>query len=187
MTTAIDKTYHKEKLLDWERKSLIGKFSVFSFSKKSTWPTLLRVILLLSVFAFITPFIPPRYSWSNWTPATTIEEYKFRLTNFLIVVPILIFVVFAYINVRNIIDLRLGTKQTANFKITEVLNLGTIKILFMNGWRPFSIRARQPYFKSAIQGQIITIKRTATFRLIDYFIRDEKTYNDEQERNKGSH
>ena len=99
----------------------------------------------------------------------------------------MIIAVFAYVNIRNKIDLILGTKRTANFKVTEVLNLGTIKILFMNGWRPFSIKARQPYFKSAIQGQIITIKRTGTFRLIDYYIRDEKIYNDEQDRKKASH
>ena len=42
MTTSIDKTYRKEKLLDWERKSLTDKFSIFSFSKKSTWLTFLK-------------------------------------------------------------------------------------------------------------------------------------------------
>ena len=187
MTTVIDKTYRKEKLLDWERKSLTDKFSIFSFSKKSTWLTLGLIILGLYVFGFIVPFIPPRYGWSNWTPATTSDEYQYRLTNFWIAVPIIIIALFAYLNIRNKIDLILGTKRTANFKVTEVFNLGAIKILFMNGWRPFSIKARQPYFKSAIQGQIITIKRTGTFRLIDYYIRDEKTYNDEQDRKKASH
>jgi len=187
MTTVIDKTYRKEKLLDWERKSLTDKFSIFSFSKKSTWLTLGLIILGLCVFGFIIPFIPPRYGWGNWTPATTSDEYQYRLTNFWIAVPIMIIAVFAYVNIRNKIDLILGTKRTANFKVTDVLNLGTIKILLMNGWRPFSIKARQPYFKSAVQGQIITIKRTGTFRFIDYYIRDEKTYNDEQDRKKASH
>ena len=91
----------------------------------------------------------------------------------------MIIAVFAFVNIRNKIDITLGTKRTANFKVTNVLNLGTIKLLFMNGWRPFSIKAKQPYFQSAVQGQIITIKRTGTFRLIAYYIRDEKTYNDE--------
>jgi len=186
MTRVIDKTYRKEKLLDWERKSLTAKFSIFSLSKKSTWLTLGIIILGLFVFGFIVPFIPPRYSWGDWIPATTIDEYQSRLTNFWIAAPTMIIAVFAYLNIRNKIDLILGTKLTANFKVTEVLNLGTIKILLMDGWRPFSIRAKQPYFKSAVQGQIITIKRTGTFRLIDYYIRDEKTYNDEQERRKTS-
>ncbi|WP_149240951.1 hypothetical protein [Dyadobacter sp. 32] len=182
MTTVIDKKYRKEKLLDWERKSLTDKFSIFSFSKKSTWATVGLTTLGLCVFGFIVPFIAPRYGWGNWTPATTSDEYQYRLTNFWISVPIMIFSVFAYVNICNKIDLVLGIKRTANFKVTEVLNVGVIKILFMNGWRPFSIKARQPYFKSAIPRQIITIKRTGTFRLIDYYIRDEKTYNDEQER-----
>ena len=179
MTTIIDKTYRKEELLDWERKSLTDKFSILSFSKKSTWLILGLIILGLSIFGLIVPFIPPRYGWGNWAPATTSGEYQFRLTNFLVTVPIIIPVVFVYVNTRNKIDLAIGTKQTANFKVTAVINFGVIKILFMNGWRLFSIRTRQPYFNSVAQGQIITIKRTGTFRLIDYYIRDEKKYADE--------
>lgn len=181
MTIVIDKIYRKGKLLDWERKSLAEKFSMFSFSKKSTLLMLLLIILGLCVFGFIVPLIPPRYSWSNWTPASTNEEYQYRLTNFWVAVPIMIIGLFAYVNIRNKIDLIFGTKRTANFKVTKVINLGTIKILFMNGWRPFSIKVKQPYFKSAIQGKIITIKRTETFRLIDYCIRDEKTSNDDRD------
>ena len=179
MTTVIDKTYRKETLLDWERKSLTDRFSIFSFSKKSTWLTLGLIILGLCVLGFIIPFIPPRFSWGNWTPAGTSEEFQFRLANFWITVPIMIIAVFAYMNIRNKIDLILGTKWTANFKITNELKLGTIKILFMNGYRPFIIKARQPYFQSAFREQIITIKRTGTFRLIEYYIRDEKKYNEE--------
>ncbi len=179
MKTVIDKTYRKGKLLDWERKILTDKFSMFSFSKKSTWLTLGLIFFALCILGFIVPFVPPRYGWSNWTPATTSDEYQFRLTNFWILVPIIIIAVFAYENIRNKIDLILGTKWTANFTVTYVLNLGIIKVLFMNGWRPFSIRARHPFFSTVRQGQIITIKRTGTFRLIDYYIRDEKTYNDE--------
>lgn len=187
MNTEIDKIYRKEKLLEWESKSLTDKFSIFSFSKISTWLTLGQIILGLCVFGFIVPFIPPRYGWGNWTPATTSDEYQYRLTKFWIVVPIFIIAPFACMNIRNKIDLTLGTKWTANFKVTNMLNLGTIKILFMNGWRPFSINARQKYFQSATQGQIITIKRSGTFRLIDYYIRDEKKYNNEQDSKKACH
>jgi MFS family permease len=172
MTTIIDKTYRKEKLLEWERKSLTEKFSIFSFSKKSTWLSIGLILIGLCVFGFIMPFIPPRYGWSDWKPATTIDEYQIRLTNFWITIPIMIIIVFIYVNIRNKIDLILGTKRTANFKVTDVINLGTIKILIMNNWRLFYIKARHSYFKSAVQGQIITIKRTATFRLIDYYIRN---------------
>ena len=186
MTTIINKTYRKEKLLEWELKSLKEKFSIFSFSKKSTWLTIGQIIIGLCIFGLIVPFIPPRYSWSNWTP-TTIDEYQFKLTNFLITFPIIIIVVFTYVNIRNKFDIYLGTKMTANFKVTDVVNLWPIKILIMNGWRIFVIKARQPYFKTVVQGQIITIKRTGTFRLIDYYIRDEKKYNDEQNINKASH
>ena len=187
MRTALDKTYHKEKLLDWERKSLSDKYSSFSFYNKSTWLTLGLVIAGVCVFGFIVPFMPPRYGWGNWTPPVTGDEYQNRLTNFWIAAPILIISVFAYVNIRNKVDLFFGTKRTANFKVTNVLNLGTFKILFMNNWRPFRINTRQPSFISVVKGQIITIKRTATYRLIDYYIRDEKKFIAEQDINKASH
>ena len=180
MTTEIDNTYHTEKLVDWERKSLTDKFLGFSFSKKSTWLTLGIIIIGLCVLAFIFPFIPPRNNLVNWTPARTSDEYLYRVTSFWVVSPIMILVVFAYINIRNKIDLSLGTKRTANFKVTEVMDFGLIKILLMNGWRPFAIKTRQPYFETVRQGQIISIKRTGTYRLIDYYIRDIEKFNDEQ-------
>jgi hypothetical protein len=101
---------------------LTDKFSIFSFSKNSTWRTFGLVIHRLYVVGFIVPFIPPRYGWGNWTPATTGDEYQYRLTNFWVIVPIMIIAVFAYVNIRNKIDLILGTKRTANFKVTEVLS-----------------------------------------------------------------
>ncbi|HEY0669674.1 MAG TPA: hypothetical protein VGD22_15935 [Sphingobacteriaceae bacterium] len=186
MTQQIDRAYRKERLLDWELKSLTEKYDSFSFSKKSTWIILGLIILGLSFFAIIVPFIPPRYGWSNWTPPTTTSEYQYRLTNFLIAIPVLIFAIFAFINIINTIDLQLGVKRTANFKVTEIRNLGTIKILMLNGWRPFSIRTKHRYFNSVKQGQIITIKRTGTYRLFDYYIRDQKIFNDEQEKKKAS-
>lgn len=176
----LDNTYRTEKLLDWERKSLTGKYSDFSLTKKSTWMTLGLMIFVGFALGFLIPFIPPRYSWGGWTPATTSEEYWYRVTNFWTITPILILSVFAFVNLRNKLDLAFGAKRTANFKVTEVLNLWTIKVLLMNGWRPFSIRAKQPYFNSVAQGQIITIKRTYTYSLIDYYIREIDKFHDEQ-------
>lgn len=152
--------------------------------------TLAFMILGGLALGFLIPFIPPRYSWGGWTPATTSDEYWYRVTNFWTITPILIFGVFAYVNLINKLDLAFGTKRTANFRVTEVLNLWTIKILLMNGWRPLIIRERRPYFNSVSHGQIITIKRTFTFRLIDYYIRDTDKFNEEQkniERQKPSH
>lgn len=180
MMTIIDKKYRKEKLLEWEKKRLIEKFSIFSFSKKSTWLSIGLIIIGLFILGLIVPFIPPRYNWSNWTPATTFDEYRIRLSTFWITILLMLILVFTYQKIRNKLDIILGTKRTANFKVTNVINLGISKILIMNGWRLLSIKAKQRYFKSAEQGHIITIKRTATFRLIDYYIRDEKTYIDEQ-------
>lgn len=187
MIIGIDKTYRTEKLLDWERKSLKDKNSIFSFSKKSTWLGIGFIIIGLSFLGLIVPFIPPRYGWSNWVPATTIEEYQLRVSNFIIGVPIIIIVLVAYVNTRNKIDLILGVKRIANFKITNVIDLEVAKILILNGWRIFSVKANQPYFISASPGQVITIKRTGTFKLFDYCVRDKNTYITEQTTKKASH
>lgn len=177
MARIIDDTYCTEKLLDWERKSLTGQFMYFSFSKKSNWITVGVIILGLSAFGLVVPFIPPRYGWRNWTPAATTEEYWDQVTKFLVTAPMMILAVLVYLNIRIKIDLKLGIKRTANFKVTDVLTFGSIKILLMNGWRPFSIGARQSsYFNSVKKGHIISIKRTATFRLINYYIQDEKEF-----------
>jgi hypothetical protein len=180
MQKKIDRKYKSESLVEWEIKSLKEKFSFFSFSKKSTWKIFGQITLGLCIFGFLIPFLPPRYGWSNWTPPKTSEEYLYRLTNLWIAIPIFIFSIFAFVEIRNRIDIFLGAKYKANFKISFIINLLSIKILLMNGWRPFSIKSRQSYFSTVTKGQIITIKRTGTFRLIDYYIRDEQKFNEEQ-------
>lgn len=187
MTMAIDKTYRKEKLLDWELKSLTEKYSDFSFSKKSTWLTLGLIIVGVSIFALFIPFIPPRFGWGNWEPARTLYDYKLRVSNFLVIAPIMIITVFVYVNLRNRIDLQQGVKRTGNFKVIGVLDFWSIKILILNTWRPFTIKSKQRYFNSVNQGHIITIKRTITYKLIDYYIRNEMTFNDEQKSKKDCH
>ena len=82
MTIGVNNKYKVEKLLDWERKSLKGKFAAFSLSEKSTWVTIGLIILVLSSFGLLYPIIPPRYGFGDWEPATTVDEYQLRLTNY---------------------------------------------------------------------------------------------------------
>lgn len=183
MSELIDKVYRKEQLLDWERKSLTEKCSEFSFSNKSTLKTLFFVTLGLVIFGFLAPYIPPRRIYYDWNPPENFDEYKFRLTSYLFFVPTIPIFILFITNLRNKIDLKINKKLTANFIVTSVISLGTLKIIVMNGWRIFRIDTRQPYYTSIKKGDIISIKRTVTFRLIKYFVRDERIFI--LENNKG--
>jgi hypothetical protein len=178
MMATIDKKFRKEKFLAWEIKSLTDKNSLFSFSKAG-WKTTAIIVFILVAVAFIAPILPPRYGRGNWMPPTTWDQYRFEVTNAFITIPLIIISVVIYITVRSKIDLALGYKRTANFKVTEVLDFGILKIAVLNKWRLFFIKRRDINFHSVNEGQIITIKRTGTFRLISYYARDEKIFNNE--------
>jgi len=175
---AIDKKFRKEKFLAWEIESLTDKNAFLSFSKAG-WKTITITGIVLIALAFIVPILPPRYRRGNWRPPTSLHEYKFELTNAFIIIPSIILFLFVYITVRGKIDLALGFKRTANFKITETLNLGFVKILILNKWRLFFVKRQDLNFHSIKDGQIITINRTGTFSLISYYARDENIFNSE--------
>ncbi|MHA4740354.1 hypothetical protein [Dyadobacter sp. MSC1_007] len=176
----IDRRYRKEKLLAWERESLVGKWSWVSLARKSTWFGLVLIVLILSIFGLIVPFIPPRYGSQHWSFPTNISDYQNELTTYLKLVPVFVFSVAVYMNLRNALDLYLNTKLVANFEVRGVEDLGAVKLIIMTGFRFFVIRSKEPYFESVAKGQIIKIKRTGTSRLIDYHVRDKAMFQDEQ-------
>lgn len=176
MNPQIDKTYRTERLLEWEIQNLSENYNALSLSKKSTWISLGVVIIVIFVTAFLMPFFPPRYGWGNWSPPKTADEYQYKVSSFLIVVPLILLAGLVYYSIRNTIDLKSGIKRTANFKVTDVIDLGVFKILILNGWRLFSLKDTDNQFYTVDRGQIINIKRTGTYRLISYYVRDEKAF-----------
>lgn len=176
----IDKRYRKETLLAWERESLIEKWSWFSLTRKSTWLGLGLIVFVLTIFGLIGPFIPPRYGRQHWSFPATISDYQSELLSYLTVVLVFAVSLAMYTHIRNAIDLYLNTKLVANFVIRDVEDLGTMKLIIMNGFHFLIIRSKQPYFDSVAKGQVIKIRRTGTLRLIDYYIRDREMFWDEQ-------
>ena len=176
MTTKVDKAYRIEKLLDWEYKSLKERFSL---TDKISWQDFVTPIIIIFAISLVAPFLPSLHARPNWKPPTTIDEYVHIVATIWIVYPISFVALSAFRIIRNFIDLHRGVKRTANLRVTEVINLGIVKILVLNGWRPFTINVRQEYFKTAQKGSIITLKRTATFKLINYYIRDERAFLNE--------
>ncbi|MBC5993223.1 hypothetical protein [Pontibacter cellulosilyticus] len=187
MKPQIDTKYRTERLLEWEVQSLSGKYGTFSLSKKSTWVSLGIIFLVIFVSSFIMPFFPPRYGWGNWSPPKTLDDYESRVSSFLIVIPLILLIGLAYLIIRNTIDLNLGIKRTANFKVTDVIDLGGFKILILNEWRLFILRNKDNQFNTVAKGQVMNIKRTGTYRLISYYVRDEEVFFEEQKRKLDTH
>jgi hypothetical protein len=160
--------FKREKFNDWERKSLREKYSL-----KGIWTAVGLLLAVGLIVSFIFPFLPPRHGGS-WSPPTTGPEYNSRVVTSLIVFPTLIILFVITIALRSTIDLKLGYKKLGDFEVTKILELGHLKILILDNWRLFSIRKREGYFDKVKKGQRIQIKRTGTYRLIDYYVYDRK-------------
>jgi hypothetical protein len=170
----LSKGYQIEKLQDWEQKSLREKFSVFSIGNKESLKGWGLILVILGVCSFVFPFIPPRYGSGRWTPPTTMQEYTDKVAIFLMWAPIFVILVALIMSLRGTIDLKLGYKKTADFEITTIIDLVSIKILVLDGWRLFSIGKRKEYFDKIELGFRIEIKRTGTHRLISYYVHQYK-------------
>lgn len=172
MTKIPDNKYRRESLLDWEIQTL---------QQKSSWtPSIIGLILIgLVGLSLVFPFFPPRYGDSNWSPPTTIYDYQDRVTDFLIIAPILILVVFVFTFLRTKIDILLNFKWVGDFKIKNVIKLGPVNFITKKGWPFYTIRQEEEYFNSITPGQILTIKRTATFKLISIYIREKDKFSKE--------
>jgi len=169
----IDKSYRVEKFDDWELQNIKEKSIIHSIVTDWRLSVLLLVIVIV-VASVIGPILPPKYAGS-WKPPTTTDEYLHRMQLILIGLPCVLLLAIIVNGIRTYIDLKSSVKRVANFHVTDVINLGFVKILIMNGWRLFSIRAKDDYFTSVQIGQIMVLKRTATYRLINYYLTDMKS------------
>lgn len=160
--------FKKEKFSDWEEKSLKEKYSL-----KGIWTALGLLLFIGLIVSFIAPFLPPRYG-GRWNPPTNQQEYYDKQITGLIWITALIILGIIFIALRSTIDLKLGYKKTGDFKVTNILDLGPLKILILDNWRLFEIRKREDYFDKVRVGQQIQIKRTGTHRLINYHVYDKK-------------
>jgi hypothetical protein len=168
---------HKERLNDWEIKSLKEKFKLISIKSKAGLLFLALMVVFIFSLSLISPFLPPRYGWGNWSPPNDLDEYFSRVQTIWIVIPLILLFGYTIHAIRTKIDFFLAYKWISNYKITEVISFGAIKILLLDKWHLFVIRANQQHFASVEQGQFITIKKTGTLRTIDYHIRDQSAVN----------
>lgn len=172
MTKLPNTTYRRESLLDWEIKSLQQKSSF-------TYSNIGLTLIIAAGLTFVFPFLPRRYGISNWSAPTTIQDYQDEVISSLTIVPLFILAVFVFIVLRSKLDSLLKFKWVGDFKIKKVIELGRINFVVKNGWPLKTIRQGEEYFNSITPGQVLTIKRTATFKLISIYIRDKDKFVNE--------
>ncbi|HMG83966.1 MAG TPA: hypothetical protein VK559_13075 [Ferruginibacter sp.] len=130
-------------------------------------------IFIFLIAALITPFLPPRYGAYKWTLPTSWDDYYERSKNVLIlavVIVVLVLVSDILSNIRTFIDRRLGYKKVGVFKVTNVWNLLTKKIVFLNNLHFLTLRQKDYGFDEIEVGQTVEIERSATHKFLDYQI-----------------
>jgi hypothetical protein len=73
-------------------------------------------------------------------------------------------------NIRTFIDRRFGYKKVGIFKVTNIWNLLTRKIVLLNNLHFLTLRKEDYGFDEIETGQLLEIERTATHKFIDYQI-----------------
>ena len=165
MTKLPNNKYRRESLSDWDIQCIRQKFS---------WiPSSIGLLLLGVVgLSLVLPFIPARYDLRHWVLPATLQDYQDSVISYLIIGPVFILVAFVFLFFRTKLDILLHFKWVGDFKIKKVIEFGRVNIILKNGWPLKTIRQNEEYFNSTTPGQIITIKRTATLKLISTYIRD---------------
>lgn len=180
-----DSYYRLLNLFPGEKIRLRNEYLEFSLLEKSSIRYSILIFIGIMALAFLAPLIPPRSSFVptpgkiSWHPVESTEEYWSFVRISVVTGIILFMIVFIPVYLRNTIDISSKSKLTGTFLITRYFRLFGCGLLLLNGWRLFSISKHHRKYFSIKPGYIITINRTITFRVIDYYIRDEQQFKNE--------
>jgi len=181
----IDCYYRLINLFPGEKKRLTTEYLKYSLLEKKSIRISILIFTGIIALAFLAPLVPPRSSFIptpgeiSWHPVESAEEY-WSFVRISVVSGIILFsLVFIPVYLRNTIDISSKRKLTGTFLITGYYRLFCCGLIFINGWRLFSISKHHRKYFSIKPGHIITINRTITFRVIDYYIRDENQFKNE--------
>lgn len=144
----------------------------FDIKKK----TFLIAIITLVVFSLLFQLLPSRFNGFKSFPKD-FDSYLFNIMIFWIFVPSFYVIVCLISFVRLKTDLSRKIKRVHNYTITHVIKWGVNnKCLILNNSRFFRVNKYEPLFESLRKGQEIKIKRTATFMLIEYSVKDKDAF-----------
>lgn len=173
-------------MLPGERSRLKKKYFKFSLVNKRKIRNAVLTALIGIAFSFIAPLIPPRSSFvpnpANYHPkrVSDLEEYWSFVEIAFWVFATFYLSIFIFVYVRNTIDLLARNKIVGTFRVTKSFRAFSYRILILNRWRIFFLRKQNLQYQRVNEGFFITIHRTLTFKLINYYIRTEKQFFNEQ-------
>jgi len=166
--TEIDKRYKRNVI-----KNPDLDLPYINLSSAENLPFIKICVFLFLGAALIVPFLPPRYGAYKWSPPTSLMDYYERIKDVLTLGLVLIVIILGSAvlsNIRTFIDRRFGYKKVGTFKVTNVWNLLTKKIVFLNNLHFLTVRKDDYGFGEIERGQLVEIERTATHKFIDYQI-----------------
>jgi len=171
----IDTTYRTQSLEKWEMEGLSEKNKLEKPTIKSIFSTFSFLIILVVVL----PYLPPLKTRCEYNPPSNFTEY-FRDVSFAAILLFsILFLTFGFAILRNKIDEKRKVKKVGTFEIKRMLNFGRSAFVGMNDLNFLIIKSSFAGLKYAKVGQIISVKKTATNKVISIYFRDKTKFETE--------
>jgi hypothetical protein len=171
----VDLKYKTENLKEWELKSLSEK-NEFG---KLTVKFILSISLFIVIFILIFPYLPPIKPGREYNPPKNLNEYFEDISFTAILIFSILFLTYTFKFLRNKIDEKSNIKKVGNFEIKRIINFGKNTFIQMNNLKFIIIKNNYVGLKNTKVGQIITVKKTITSKIINLYIRDKSKFETE--------
>ena len=171
----IDLKYKTESLKEWELKSLSEKNEFGKLNLKF----ILSISLFLLFFILISPYLPPTKPGHKFIPPKNLNEYYEDIIFAAILIFSILFLTFTFDFLRNKIDEKSKIKKVGNFEIKKIVNFGKSTFILMNNLKFLIVKSNYAGLKYAKSGQIISVKKTVTNKIINLYIRDKSKFETE--------
>lgn len=171
----VDLKYKTENLKEWELKSLSER-NEFG---KLTVKFILSISFFTMIFILISPYFPPIKPGREFNPPKSLNEYIEDISFTSILIFSILFLTFTFEFLRNKIDEKSKIKKVGNFEIKRITNFGKNTFIQMNNLKFLIVKSNYVGLKNAKVGQIINVKKTATNKIINLYIRDKSKFETE--------
>ena len=171
----VDIKYKTESLKEWELKSLTEK-NEFG---KLNFKFILSILLFALIFILVSPYLPPIKTGREFKPPKSLNEYFEAISFSAIIIFSILFTSFIFGFLRNKIDEKSNLKKFGDFEIKRIINLGKNTFVLMNNLKFIIVKSDYINIKNAKVGQIISVKKTITNKIINLYIRDKSKFESE--------
>ena len=170
--TTIDRKYKTQNLEKWEMESLFEKNRL----EKPTIKTIITTFSFLIILALILPYLPPIKAGHEYSPPENLHDYFEKVLLAAILLFSILFFTFIFNFLRNKIDEKMKLKRVGTFEIKTILYLGKIVFIGMNNLNFLILKSSFVGLKYANVGQIISVKKTASNKVLNIRIRDKEKF-----------